>query len=236
MPEMERRPSPHRWNQIKRLALWPAVQTLEHYEQAVLRGGVDTLAYLRGIDTLRQLTVADLHQVHYLMFSGVHPWAGEFRRPGELAMVSGYPAADPQRVERELELAVCQTRELLGIADANGNPHETIAALAFFHIRFERVHPFLDGNGRTGRAILAGQFEKVFGMLPKFTDQAGYREAIRASAGRDLAPLINYLGASAKLPRINSPWRPAFHIAPRFLESAENPAFDEDLARSRTVS
>ena len=235
MPEMEGRPSPHRWNQIKRLALRPAVQTLEQYEQAVLRGGVETLTYLRGSDALRQLTVADLHQVHYLMFCGVHPWAGEFRRPGELAVVSGYPAADPQRIERELELTVWQTHELLESADANQNPHEMIAALAFFHVRYERAHPFLDGNGRTGRAILAVQFEKVFGTLPKFTDQAGYREAIRASAGRDLAPFINYLGASAGLPRITGAWRAPFQVSPRFLEDAGNPPFEEDLAWSRRV-
>lgn len=58
--------------------------------------------------------------------------------------------------------------------------HSTLAALAFFHVRFERVHPFLDGNGRVGRTILAAQFEKVFGVLPAFTNQPGYREAIRA--------------------------------------------------------
>ena len=183
---------------------------------------------------MRHLAVADLRQVHYLMFSGVHPWAGQFRRPGELAVVSGYPAADPQRIERELELAVRQMRELL--ESANRNPHEMIAALAFFHVRFERVHPFLDGNGRTGRVILAVQFEKVFGALPKFTNHAGYREAIRASAGRDLVPFINYLGASVPLPRISGVWLTPFQMAPRFLESTTDPPFEEDLAWSRTVS
>ena len=232
---MEGRPSPHRWNQIKRLALRPAVQTLEQYEQAVLRGGVETLTYLRRIDALRQLTVVDLQQVHHLMFSGVHPWAGDFRRIGEMATVAGYPAADSQRIVRELELTVWQTRELLDNAEANQNPHEVIAALAFFHVRYERVHPFLDGNGRTGRAILAVQFEKGFGTLPKFTDQTGYREAIRASAQRDLAPFVNFLGTSAGLPRITGAWRAPFQVSPRFLEDAGNPPFADDLAWSRRV-
>jgi Fic family protein len=30
-----------------------------------------------------------------------------------------------------------------------------------FHVSFERLHPFMDGNGRTGRAIWAGQMQKI---------------------------------------------------------------------------
>ena len=236
MPALEGGSSPHRWNQIKRLPLLPAIQTLDQYERAIIGGIVDALAYLSGIEPLRELSVRDIQQVHFQMFKGVHPWAGQFRRTGEMATVAGYPAADSQRIERELEQAVWQTRELLDSAEANQNPHEVMAALAFFHVRYERVHPFLDGNGRTGRTILAVQFEKVFGTLPKFTDQAGYREAIRASAQRDLTPLINYLGASAGLPRIIGAWRAPFQITPRFLEVAVNPPFEEDLAWSRRVS
>ena len=69
------------------------------------------------------------------------------------------------------------------------------------------------------------------------TDQPGYRGAMRASNGRDLAPLINYLGASVELPNIKAPWRPSFRINPRFLEDVSaNPMFDEDLAWSRMLS
>ena len=213
MPTLGGGPSPHRWNQIKRLPLLPAIQTLDQYERAIIGGIVDALAYLSGIEPLHGLSCRDIQQVHFQMFKDVHPWAGQFRRTGEMATVAGYPAADSQRIVRELELAMWQTRELLDNAEANRNPHEIIAALAFFHVRYERVHPFLDGNGRTGRAILAVQFEKVFGPLPKFTDQSGYREAIRASAQRDLAPFINYLGASVGLPRITGAWRAPFQVS-----------------------
>ena len=125
----------------------PAIQTLEQYEQAVLRGGVEVLAYLRSSEPLLQLKVADLRQVHRLMFARVHPWAGEFRRPGQMATMAGLPAADPQRIERELELALFQTHELLDSAFAILDPQRILTAVAFFRIRFEREHPFLDGNG-----------------------------------------------------------------------------------------
>ena len=33
-------------------------------------------------------------------------------------------------------------------------PEKTLADLLAFHVRFERIHPFQDGNGRIGRLIL----------------------------------------------------------------------------------
>jgi len=235
MPAMEGRPSPHRWNQIKKLPLHPAIQTLEQYEEAVLKGTADALAFLGGINSLRQIALPDIQVVHRLIFNGVHPWAGESRKPGQLAIVSGFPAADPQRIVRELELALYQLREIMEIPVLPDSHHSFLAALAFFHVRFERVHPFLDGNGRCGRTILAVQFEKVFGVLPSFTDQTGYREALRASAGRELKPLINYLATSVGLPIIQAPCPSPFRVAPRFLEGVQNPSFTDDLAWSRDI-
>jgi hypothetical protein len=98
------------------------------------------------------------------------------------------------------------------------------------------VHPFLDGNGRVGRAILSVQFEKVFGVLPTFANQGGYRLAVKAADRRDLAPLTTYLGASAGLRPLGNPWPSPFQVRPRFLEEAEgNPTVQDDLAWSRIV-
>src|SRR5262245_57726280 len=159
MPGMDGRQSPHRWNQVKRLPLLPTIQTLEQYEEGVLVGSRDALAFLRGIDPLLHVQVADIRHVHREIFQRVHPWAGQCRTPGQMTTVAGYPSADPQRIVRELELALFQTRELLDAALASSDLPATLAAVAFFHVRFERVHPFLDGNGRCGRAILAAQIE-----------------------------------------------------------------------------
>ena len=228
--------SPHRWNQIKRLPLYPAIRSLTSYEEAVTTGTLDALAFLRGIDVLQGLGVADICHVHYEMFKAVHPWAGQVRTRGQLTTVAGYPAADPERIHRELELTLFQTRELLPEALFARDRQQIVGVLAFLHVRFERVHPFLDGNGRCGRAVLAVQFEKVFGILPRFTDQPGYRAALRASSARNLAPLINYLGTSLGLPEIQRPVRPRFQIRPRFLDgTSPDPTFEEDLVWSRNV-
>ncbi|GHU85890.1 cell division protein Fic [Clostridia bacterium] len=51
-----------------------------------------------------------------------------------------------------------------------------IEASAEFHLRFEEIHPFIDGNGRTGRLILNLELIKA-GLLPiniKFADRRKY--------------------------------------------------------------
>ena len=183
------------------------------------------------VDLFGRLTVADLQAVHFHLFKGVHPWAGEFRTPGQMAVVAGFPAADPPRIRRELELALHQTRQLL--AAAFGDEIRLLAALSFFHVRFERIHPFQDGNGRSGRTVLAVQFERTFGHLPDFSDQRGYRDAIRATASGNLRPFLHFLGRSAGMILPAGDWPSPYRVAPRFLEEREGePSFEEDLAWS----
>ena len=65
-----------------------------------------------------------------------------------------------------------------------------IEAIAEFHLRFEGIHPFIDGNGRTGRLILNLELIKA-GLLPiniKFADRRKYYDSFDVYYGESHSP------------------------------------------------
>lgn len=79
---------------------------------------------------------------------------------------------------------------------------ETIlTAAAYFHAKFENIHPFADGNGRTGR--LAMNYLLVLHGHPPITiheeDRRDYYEALEAwDTRQELAPLLIFLQAQTE--------------------------------------
>ncbi len=64
--------------------------------------------------------------------------------------------------------------------------------VARFHLRFENIHPFIDGNGRTGRLLL--NFELMKDGFPpidiKFADRARYYDCFRSYEKEDEMPMV----------------------------------------------
>lgn len=86
---------------------------------------------------------------HYRLKAGVFEdyangyIAGEYKRLSN--MVGNITTAKPNEVEEDM-------KELLCIY--NNKPMHSLLDLAKFHAEFEKIHPFQDGNGRTGRMVL----------------------------------------------------------------------------------
>ena len=88
--------------------------------------------------------------VHQMLIGGIDDAiAGRFRREGEYVRVGAYIAPAPEHVERMLETALLEYSSDLGTY--------FLDRIARFHLDFETIHPFCDGNGRIGRVIITFQ-------------------------------------------------------------------------------
>lgn len=115
---------------------------------------VETANHFRCIDMViddanRALSQAMMKRLHETLKSGTsdsrQDWfaVGEYKKlPNE---VGGQETAAPEDVERRM-------RALLNAY--NAKTRKTLRDLLDFHVQFESIHPFQDGNGRVGRLIL----------------------------------------------------------------------------------
>ena len=88
---------------------------------------------------------------HQMLIGGIDDAiAGRFRRKGEYVRVGAYIAPAPEHVERMIETALLEYSSDLGTY--------FLDRIARFHLDFETIHPFCDGNGRIGRVIINFQF------------------------------------------------------------------------------
>lgn len=147
------------------------------------------LMFNKMLDTLDEsLSQEMIKQFHYELKSGVfedraNGYAiGDYKkRPNMIGM---FQTVRPENVAQEMYL----------LMDWYNNEDANISVLAEFHARYESIHPFQDGNGRTGRLILFRECLKN-GIIPVVIEDANrnvYLEALKEyREEKSLNKLIN---------------------------------------------
>lgn len=115
---------------------------------------IETTTHFRCIDEIIESSKLKLSErfiknLHYILKSGTSDarkdWfvVGDYKKiPNE---VGGMETTLPEKVKIEM-------KKLL--ASYNSKKNVSIYDIIDFHVRFERIHPFQDGNGRIGRLIM----------------------------------------------------------------------------------
>ena len=116
-----------------------------------------------------------IKNIHSLVLMNRPEDKGQYRRIPVKIMGAYTEPVQPYLIEPKMA-------DLLSQNEAWKNKMTTVERIARFHLEFEGIHPFIDGNGRTGRLILNLELIKA-GYPPinvKFADRKRYYEAFDA--------------------------------------------------------
>ena len=111
---------------------------------------------LKAIDWMRErskkdITTSDMLTLHKITTKGLVPEAGEFRREPSATFNSAgiaiYMHPPPKQAQNYFA-------RLLKFVNSEREPLVPVRAV-LAHYSFEKIHPFLDGNGRCGRLLLS---------------------------------------------------------------------------------
>lgn len=119
------------------------------------------------------LSEHNIKQIHYLVLADKKQDRGVYRRVPVHIMGAHHEPAQPYLIEPKMEQLLQAYKD---------DTEHIITKLARFHIEFEGIHPFIDGNGRTGRLLVNLELMKA-GYPPidiKFKDRMKYYDAFDA--------------------------------------------------------
>lgn len=104
------------------------------------------IAYKRDKSLDQNLTKELILLLHKTLIGDIDDnIAGRFRRQGEFVRVGAYIAPAPEHVERMIESIILEY--------SSDHTMYFLEKIAKFHLEFENIHPFCDGNGRIGRVL-----------------------------------------------------------------------------------
>lgn len=117
-----------------------------------------------------QMSERIIKQIHYLVLADKKDDRGVYRRVPVRIMGAQNEPVQPYLIQPKMEQLMVDFAE---------STEHIVTKLARFHIEFEGIHPFIDGNGRTGRLLVNLELMKA-GFPPidiKFTDRILYYNA-----------------------------------------------------------
>ncbi len=163
----------------------------EHLEATNHAEAFDYLCTLA--ETTTPITIETIIALHSLVLKTLNPTAGQFRTIADYICGSDLALSHSTQVPAMVARWVAWLR-------GDGLFYEPIVRAALAYHRFVAVHPFEDGNGRTGRLLLnlllmRDGFAPVF-LLRSWAER--HRSALRAADQGKYNPIVNLVGQAVE--------------------------------------
>lgn len=183
----------------------PGMQAKRNAEMIV----ANTAAMIAAValsDTINSAAILAMHAA--LMKGETHHTPGEFRTQ-PVWIGSGATPVGAVFVGPRHHLVPGAIEDLITFARRADVP--ALAHIAVTHAQFETIHPFTDGNGRTGRALVQAMLRSK-GLTRYVTvpisagllaDANGYIDALTAYRDGDAAPIVNRFAEASLRATVN---------------------------------
>lgn len=130
------------------------------------------ISYTRQKSQEEELSKELILLLHKMLIGGIDDSiAGRFRKQGEYVRVGSHIAPAPEQVERMIDALL--------LSYTSDHSSYFVEKVASFHLGFETIHPFCDGNGRIGRVLMNFQLLQLGfpRMMIRDKEKKAYYEA-----------------------------------------------------------
>ncbi|MDO8452620.1 MAG: Fic family protein, partial [bacterium] len=174
-------------NKSKLLLNSPSHGILQAYGQKVALDRIEKWAREKNI-----ITTNHLLELHNIIFVKIDPNAGRYREKFVKLKGSALQPSFPFALAadmRQFNDWLIKEQKVIDSEDVN----QVILFISTLYHEITRIHPFADGNGRTGR-LFVNLFLNRFGyppiLIPKVDNVKAMREALRKADMGDLSELV----------------------------------------------
>lgn len=141
------------------------------------------------IDNLDQdLSLSMVNDIHAMLLDRLHHEKGKFKSQGNAIVGAEFSTASPQETPMLMYQWVGNLNTRI---ESAASDDEVIEAVCESHIAFERIHPYADGNGRTGRLIMIYLLLKA-NLYPLIINKADKYEYINFLSNQDVKGFTKY--------------------------------------------